>query len=149
MRTTLLACMLAMLASVSAHAGDGGFARAIADADHARTAGQWSEAVVLYRKALQLEPSHAEARFHLAQALRETERYYEARRNFRLALSAHAADRAWVSQCRLQMAACWEATGDYREAAVEYRLALEADSHCNEARKGQERALAAASSDSK
>lgn len=145
MRRVLAACVCVAALSVPGWADSGQtqrFATAVTEADRARTAGQWSEAVTLYRKALHLEPGHAQTRFHLASALRETGRYYEARKNFRLALQARAADRAWVSQCRLQMAACWEATGDYREAAVEYRLALKADAACDVARQGERRALA-------
>ena len=149
----LAACICLWLAATPGHTETpkdaSTFTQALSDADAARTAGRWEDAVTHYRKALFLKPEHAEARFHLAQALSLTERYYEARRHFRLALQARVADRAWVSQCRLQLAACWEATGDYREAAAEYRLALEADSNCAEAKSGQRRALAQASSGSK
>jgi tetratricopeptide (TPR) repeat protein len=118
------------------------FSAAWSAGQRAGAAGAWVESVTHYRQALQLEPGHAQARFELARALRESRLYFEARRNFRLALQANAADRAWVSQCRLQMAACFEATGDYSEAAAEYRLALEFDANCAEARSGERRALA-------
>lgn len=118
------------------------FHAAMSEADRASAQGDWAEAARHYKAALRVEPGHAQARFSLAHALRELEHYYEARRHFRLALQARARDRAWVSQCRLQLAACFEATGDYREAGVEYRLALEADAECAEAKAGAERVVA-------
>jgi tetratricopeptide (TPR) repeat protein len=137
-------CALAVSAPCLAGTAEkaGRFETALEGGDVARAAGRWTEAIACYREALQLKPGHAQARFHLASVCREAQQYYEARRNFRLALQANAADRAWVSQCRLQMAACWEATQNYREALVEYRLALEADSDCEQAKSGERRALA-------
>ena len=143
-------CLLAATPGLAENAKPApNFAQSLSEADAARVAGRWSDAVTLYKQALFVQPDHAEARFHLACALRQTERYYEARRHFRLALQARISDRAWVSQCRLQLAACWEAAGHYREAAAEYRLALEADAHCKEAKSGEARALAQTSSGSK
>lgn len=153
MYRVLAVCICLWLGAVSGHAATvkpaATFAQSLSEADAARVAGRWADAVTLYKKALFVQPEHAEARFHLACALRQTERYYEARRHFRLALQARVQDRAWVSQCRLQLAACWEATGDYREAAGEYRLALVSDEGCKEAKSGQARALAQAGSGSK
>ena len=146
MRRTLVACvaMVALSAPVFGGSPDDArpFATALAGGDAARSAGQWTAAIKWYREALALQPDHAEARFHLAMSYREAHRYYEARQNFRLALNARANDRAWVSQCRLQMAACWEATDNYREALAEYRLALAADADSEQARSGQKRAMA-------
>ena len=146
MRRTLVACvaMVALSAPVFGGSPDDArrFETALAGGDAARSTGQWTTAIQCYREALALEPDHAQARFHLAMAYREVHRYYEARRNFRLALNSRANDRAWVSQCRLQMAACWEASGSYREALAEYRLALAADADSEQARSGQKRALA-------
>jgi tetratricopeptide (TPR) repeat protein len=118
------------------------FETALAAGDAARANGQWVAAIQHYRAALMLQPHQADARFYLALAYRETSRFYEARRNFRLALLEKPHDRAWESQCRLQVAACWEATRNYREALLEYRLALGADADSDLARAGEKRTVA-------
>jgi len=118
------------------------FEEAFKAGDLALSNGQYTEAIQHYRRALASHPQHAQARFQLATAYREASRYYEARRNFRLALNANARDRAWESQCRLQIAGCWEATHHYREALAEYRLALAADASSDQAKSGQKRTVA-------
>lgn len=145
-RILVLACLGVLLGSAALSAGTSQDARsfetAMAEGDAASAQSQWAGAIGHYREALLIHPHHAQARFLLAMSYRESSRYYEARRNFRLALNARAADRAWESQCRLQIAACWEATHNYREALAEYRLALAADSGSESAKEGQKRSLA-------
>jgi tetratricopeptide (TPR) repeat protein len=146
MRRILAVTCVLMLQSALLWAGDPAgstrFDTELGAADAAWSSGQWPAAIEHYREALALRPHHAEARFRLAEAYRETHRYYEARRHFRMALMAQAADRAWEARCRLQIAACWEATKDYREALGEYRLALAADAASAEARSGERRTVA-------
>jgi protein O-GlcNAc transferase len=108
-------------------------------------AGDYAAAVKHYKKALAQRPGHAEARFGLAQAYAGWGKYFDARRNYRLALSSRAADPIWVSGCRLELARCWEARGNYREALWEYQLALKANPRLAEAQVGKQRALAAVS----
>ena len=147
MRRVPLLCALAVMAAIFATgraqspANTQPFESAWTAGEAARSQGEWPLAIAHYRDALKINPQHAQARFYLALAYRETARYYEARRNFRLALNAHSADRAWVSQCRLEIAACWEATHQYREALAEYQLALAANGSA-EAEQGQRRTLA-------
>ena len=96
----VLAICICLLAAIPGHAGSPSpapsFAQSLSEADAARVAGRWADAVTLSKKALFIQPEHADARFHLAQALLETSRYYEARRHFRLALQARVQDRAVV-----------------------------------------------------
>ena len=118
------------------------FETAVAKAVGAVAAGQYGVAIKHYRQALTVKPRHAETRFNLAQAYNKAGRYYEARRNYRLAMNARSGDRQWEGRCRLQVAASWEAAKHYREALHEYRLALAAHPDLTEAIAGHKRALA-------
>lgn len=139
---TCLGLLLAQAASLAGQKPQQTFEEAFKAGELALSRGQYTEAIQHYRHALATQPKHAQARFQLATAYREASRYYEARRNFRLALNANAKDRAWESQCRLQIAGCWEATQNYREALAEYRLALAADADSDQAKSGQKRTVA-------
>ena len=145
-RIPVLACLGVLLGSTLLWAGSPQdtrpFETALAAGDAARANGQWTAAIQHYRAALVLQPHQAEARFYLAMAYREASRFYEARRNFRLALNEKPHDRAWESQCRLQVAACWEATRNNREALAEYRLALGANADSDLAKAGEKRSVA-------
>lgn len=118
------------------------FEVAVSDAQQAMAAGKPGIAIKHYRQALSVQPRHAETRFALGQAYRQAGRYYEARRNYRLAMNARAKQKKWEGRCRLEIAACWEAAKHYREALHEYRLALAAHPELGEAIEGHKRALA-------
>ena len=101
--------------------------------------GRLDDAERLYRKALCLKPGHAVARFELGSCYMDMGRSYDARRSFRLALSARAGDEGWEGRCRLAIARTWEESHDWKQALHEYELALAADSTLTEARAATER----------
>ena len=142
----LAAAMLALCVWSGVQAGNTSkpvdFEAAVALADGAMSAGKHGLAIQHYRQALTVRPRHAETRFSLGHAYQEAGRYYEARRNYRLAMIVRSGNRLWEGQCRLQVAACWESSKHYREAVHEYRLALAAHPELAEAQAGHKRSLA-------
>jgi len=115
------------------------FAKAQAElkADHFKLAAEQ------YRLALTLKPRHAQARFELGETYRRWGHYYEARKSYRLAQMLKPADRQWEGRCRIELASCWEAAGLYRQALLEYQLALNADPTLSEAAAASKRMAAA------
>ena len=121
----------------------------LAQAKGELAAGNYKGAAQLYRKALAIQPRQAEARFALGETYRQWGKNYEARRNFRLAMSSRPADKSWEGRCRMKVASCWEASGHDRQAMLEYQLALAANPQLAEARVASKRLASTAGKNGK
>jgi tetratricopeptide (TPR) repeat protein len=120
------------------------FDEALARGQTDLAASHFAPAVQWLKQALSVRPAHADARYQLGLAYQGLGRLYDARRQFRLALSGRPGVRPWEGQCRLQIAECWEQAGEYRQALLEYRLALRAHPDLAAAQVGKRRMLARA-----
>jgi tetratricopeptide (TPR) repeat protein len=98
---------------------DPAFEKLTQTAEAARTAGQYDEAVRLYREALDSDPSWTEGRWALGTTLYTLERFGEAREAFQAVVAAepeHAASWSFKGLCEFEL-------GDYEKAFTDLQKA--------------------------